>query len=320
MTAVDSPDEDTARRGVTGRWRRPRRDRWLIVAIVVAVLAVAAGSWAVLDGRAGDNAASTTAPTASPTTSAPAGTGRASTPPAPTGTVTPGATPTGQRGAGPVPRGSAATTSTPAAQPWLAYQLLWPFRDAAQARDWQAAGGGHQPWHLDAGLTALDFARGYLALSGIDRVTTRQIGTTDAHVGVGFARPEGYGDATAGVVHLVRLGAGSDAPWEVVGTRDADFSLLTPRYGTRHASPVTVGGRITGVDENIHVQVRQPSSARPIGESCCLPAGGTNQGWSTRVTYRDAQDPVLTVVAWTGGHLVAVERFTVTALLPVPAS
>jgi hypothetical protein len=82
-------------------------------------------------------------------------------------------------------------------------------------------------------------------------------------------------------------------------------------------SPATVGGRITGVDESIRVEVRQPSTARPLGADCCLSAGGTGskgQPWQSSVSFTGAADPVLTIVASTGGHVAEVERFTVTAV------
>jgi hypothetical protein len=74
-----------------------------------------------------------------------------------------------------------------------------------------------------------------------------------------------------------------------------------------------VGGRITGVDENIHVWVRQASASRPLGENCCLPAGG-NTPWSTTVSLRPATARVLTIVAATGGHFTGVERFAITGV------
>jgi hypothetical protein len=200
------------------------------------------------------------------------------------------------------------------------YQPLWPFRNVQEARRWQveADPGGHQPWHYDADFIALMFTRQYLGFTEIDRVVAHTIGKDEAHVSVGSANEGGTGSHTAAVIHLVRFGVGKEKPWEVVGTRDADvqISITSPRYGARVSSPLTVGGRITGVDESIHVQVRQISSATPIGEFCCIPAGGENQPWSARVSYVGATDPALTVVAWTGGHLYQVERFAVTGVQP----
>ncbi|MFF3286985.1 hypothetical protein [Streptomyces sp. NPDC003023] len=192
---------------------------------------------------------------------------------------------------------------------------MWPFATLAQAQDWEREfrSGGHQPWHLDPEQTALSFTRHYLGFEDIDRVTSRSVGAREARIGVGLSGTESTG--TAAVVHLARFGTGSDAPWEVVGTDDTTLSLTRPAYGSVVRSPFTSGGRITGVDESIRVQVRQPSSEAPIGESCCTAAGGTTaRPWTSAVSFAGATDPVLTIVASTGGHVAEVERFTVTAV------
>jgi hypothetical protein len=218
------------------------------------------------------------------------------------------------------PESPSPSSSSPPQATAFRYQPLWPFRTEGQAHAWRESnrGGGHQPWHLDADQTALSFSRGYLGFTDVDRVVGHTIGAADAHVMVGYPT-EGGRTGTAATIHLVRFGAGPDAPWEVVGTRDADtqFSLSRPAYGAVVSSPISAGGKIAGVDESIRVQVRQPSSAAPLGESCCTPAGGTEgTPWSAEVSYRGATDPVLTVVASTGGHLLQVERFTVTGIRP----
>ena len=76
-------------------------------------------------------------------------------------------------------------------------------------------------------------------------------------------------------MHLIRYGSGTVVPWEVVGTDDTNFSLDVPAYGAKVASPAPVGGRITGVDENIRVTVQQLHSNGTLGVTCCVPAGGT---------------------------------------------
>ncbi|HVB26460.1 MAG TPA: hypothetical protein VNE21_00960, partial [Mycobacteriales bacterium] len=93
-----------------------------------------------------------------------------------------------------------------------------------------------------------------------------------------------------------------------------------PGYGVSVQSPVTVSGRITGVDENIQVQVHQPSSQSPLGSSCCQSAGGSYVPWSAAVSFAGASDPVLTIAAATGGHVVAVERFAVTGVHAIPGT
>ncbi|GAB1516677.1 hypothetical protein [Actinophytocola sp. KF-1] len=206
------------------------------------------------------------------------------------------------------------TTTTAAARPFP-YQPLWPFTDAAQAAEWQESHrtGGHAPWHLDPEATALAFTTDHLGFTGIDQVLATDVDGDEAHVTVGFRVPEAA-PGTAAVLHLARLGAGDDAPWEVVGTRDTTLSLTQPRYGAAVSSPITAGGRITGVDESIRVQVLGPGGL--LGESCCLPAGGENTPWTTTVTYRGATGTALTVVASTGGHVTDVERFAITGVRP----
>jgi hypothetical protein len=137
----------------------------------------------------------------------------------------------------------------------------------------------------------------------------------EAWIGVGSSGvADGGGPFEAAVVHLVRWGDGDDAPWEVVGTRDTDLTLDVPRYGSAVTSPVTVGGTIEGVDESLRVQVRQLSSADPIGEACCVAAGNPRVTWETSVSYSGATDHTLTIVVSTGGHRQEVERFAVTAV------
>ncbi len=135
-----------------------------------------------------------------------------------------------------------------------------------------------------------------------------------AHVTVGFPNPNGS-PVNSAVLHLRHFGSSATAPWEVVGTDDTpQFSLTTPRYGAMVSSPLSVGGAIDGVDESIKVRVWQLSSPTPIGIFCCQPAGGAGVPWAAAVTFTGATDPVVIVAASTGGHLAAVERFTVTGV------
>ncbi|HEY3239086.1 MAG TPA: hypothetical protein VGL92_05950 [Acidimicrobiia bacterium] len=192
-------------------------------------------------------------------------------------------------------------------------QLLWPFRSLAEAREWQDNGQpeGHSSWHADAEATALAFTTGYLGFTDVDRAVSTEIDGDEARVTVGY-ESEGGNVSSAAVLRLVRLGEGAGAPWEVVGTAPEEyFTITTPAPGAPVASFFTVAGRITGVDESIRVEVRQPSSALPLGVACCEPGGGENSPWTTTVGIKGATDPLLTVVASTGGHITGVERFVV---------
>jgi hypothetical protein len=109
------------------------------------------------------------------------------------------------------------------------------------------------------------------------------------------------------------MGAGADAPWEVVGTRDSTLSITAPAYGAGVSSPLTAGGRITGVDEALRVAVID-GTGRTLGQVNGVPAGGSNTPWSVTVGYTEPAGRVLTVVVSTGGHIAEVERFAITAV------
>jgi hypothetical protein len=199
----------------------------------------------------------------------------------------------------------------PAGHLW--YEQLWPFENYAQARQWETVDGpaGHQPWHADASSTALSFVNGYLGFSDIDLVTSTNADINEAHIGVGYADPNGK-KHTAAVLHLVRYSStlgNTRAGWEVVGSDDTDFSLEQPAYGSQVSSPMTVGGHITGVDENIVLDVKDGSGSVLTGTPPGVPAGGQNSAWHATVSFHGSG--VLTIVAFTGGHLQQHERFAV---------
>ena len=211
---------------------------------------------------------------------------------------------------------TSSTTSAPTPPPSIApYLALWPFRTPAEVQAWQRAyaSDGSDAWHLSPSATALRVSADYLGFHGIDAVIGTTSDATGAHVAVGF-HPTPSSSVTSATVHLVHWGTGATAPWEVVGTDDTTLSLTAPAYGATASSPLRVGGHITGVDESISVEVRQPSSSSALGSYCCTAAGGTGSPWSATVSYGGATDPVLTVVAATGGHVQAVERFAVTGI------
>lgn len=231
----------------------------------------------------------------------PASSGPAGTAPAPSAPATPS-------------QSSPATTPGRSAPSAFSYLPLFPFSSLAGVRSWQAsyAEGGHQPWHMNAAETARAFAA-WLGFKGITEIAGQTGTQQDAHVAVGYTLPNGK-VATAAVVHLVRYGSGRYVPWEVVGTDDTTLTLATPAYGSTVASPVTIGGEITGVDESLRAEVRAHGVSSPVGSYCCEPAGGQHHPWSLTVPFHAPSGSVLTIVVHTGGHVVAVERFAVTGV------
>ena len=199
---------------------------------------------------------------------------------------------------------------------WPARRILalYRFASLAEVRAWQVSyqSGGHQPWHLSPDITATAFAA-FLGYTGVTQVAHSTVSGGDAHVAVGINLPNGT-TSTSAIVHLLRFGSGKDAPWEVVGTQDTTFTLDRPAYGSTVASPVTAGGIITGVDENVRVTVHSSSAQGPIGTYCCRAVGETSSPWSVRVTFHATPGEVITIAASTGGHVATVERFAVTGV------
>jgi hypothetical protein len=193
---------------------------------------------------------------------------------------------------------------------------LWPFSSQAGADAWlsEYRSGGHQPWHRDADLTAQVFTTGFLGFAVVNDVLAVNERADGAHVDVGYHDPAGQTHIAA-TVHLVKYGTAPDSPWEVVGTDDSSLTVDQPRYGSTVTSPVTVGGRITGVDESIVVSIRQSWSPQPLGTVAGLPAGGERAPWSQTVSFAGTRPGALTIVASTGGHLQDVERFAVQGVL-----
>jgi hypothetical protein len=184
---------------------------------------------------------------------------------------------------------------------------LWPFASMAEAAQWEFVDGpnGHSPWHGDAKATALFFAQNYLQFHDITEVTKALVYPNQARIQVGYDLPGGT-KHTASVIELVRYGD-DNAPWEVVAAAGPSLSIDTPTTGDVVTSPMTVGGRITGADENITVAIRTINGG--LNTMAPAPAGGDNAPWSVTATF-DLHG-VLTVVASTGGHLKAHERFAV---------
>ncbi|NUK62719.1 hypothetical protein HRW11_00985 [Streptomyces lunaelactis] len=274
---------------------------WLPFRLVAATAVT--GLMLTACGSSGESPTASGSPSAAPRTSSPS-----HSPATPVPSATAATTPPGTRApTTPAPGGSAPVLGSGSLQP------LWPFATLAEAQAWQRdyRSGGHQPWHLDPDRTALSFTQGYLGFRDIGRISSHSVSGAHARIGVALSGPEG---GTAAIVHLVRYGTGPDAPWEVVGTDDTTFSLTVPGYGSIVRSPLVTGGRVTGVGEGIRLQGRQPSSGGLLGSSCCSSAGGNDQPWKQSVSFSGARDPVLTVVASTGGHIAEVERFTVTAV------
>jgi hypothetical protein len=299
--AVDGLREQDLRPAVppVGQPGRRRAVRWGAPLLTAAAVAAAiATTFALTSSPSASHKQQPSAPSPSVPVSAPA--------PEPTAPPTTTA---------PAPPPPAHTTVAPTQAPnpptpRLGYVPLWPFANPAEAAHWENVDGpnGHSPWHADAKATALFFVTGYLQFHDITEVTSADIRADRADVGVGFELPSGQ-KQTASVIHLVRYGDGN-APWEVLSATAHGFWLDTPATGALTTSPLTVLGRITGVDENITVAVR--TLAGVFDAANAFPAGGNLRPWS--VSFRTTASGPTTLVASTGGGLTAHGRFAVNGI------
>jgi len=290
------------------------QSRWKVIAatvgVVLLILGALTAAWAL-----GRNSAESSNPS-SPTVSA------APVPTATSGPTSPAETTpanTSPANTAPAPTASASAVPRPTPVPnAFRFQPLWPFASVAEAVQWQRSGGPiHQPGRLDPDRTALTFTHEYLGYE-MRQVVSRRITGDQAWIGIGVTPVESRGSAAA-VLHLARIGTGTNRPWEVVGSQDTSLSITAPRYGSTVTSPLTVGGRITGVDESLHVRVLALGHHHPLGEVHSIPAGGVDQPWSVSMPYRSTRSAVITVAVSTGGHLDEVEKFAITGLRTVPA-
>ena len=266
----DAPPIEQRTRRQTVRWLAPLLTAAAVAAAIVTTFALTSSPSASNKPQQQPGGGDTSAP--APSTS-----------PAPTVTIPPPALPAGD-------------------------EPLWPFATAEEAAQWENVDGpnGHSPWHADAKATAIFFATGYLQFQDITEVTSADVGAFRADIGVGYDVPNEGGKHTASVIHLVRYGD-ANAPWEVVGATANQFTIDTPSPGEQVTSPMTVGGRITGVDESIAVAVRTIDGS--VDKVDPVPAGGEDAPWSVTVPF--TEHGVLSIVASTGGHLTAHERFAV---------
>ncbi|WP_169813099.1 hypothetical protein [Nocardia jejuensis] len=286
--------------------RRPGTIFALAALAAVVVLGLAAIAYFGLIRDSGDDTGAT--PTLTPTASV---TGPATSGPPANLTGSP-PSPEATTASGPETTTAPPTSGTPVT---FAYQPLWPFASAAEAIAWQQSyhEGGHQPWHLDPSAVALNFTRGYLGYTDLDRVLLATTKGEESWITIGYGNPNGVG-IPAAELHLARLGAGADMPWEVVGTEDRTLTIATPEYGAKVGSPLAVGGHVTGVDESLRVRIHQLTGPRSVGEIPGIPAGGTDSPWSGTVPFTGTCPGVLTVAVSTGGHVAEVERFAVTGV------
>ncbi len=178
---------------------------------------------------------------------------------------------------------------------------IWPFTSRAEAAAWQRAGSGSAAWHLDPALTALAFLR-YLQAPEVD--TVMATGPEMTSVGAGTSVTMGRRMANGmlrpvTVVHMVRLGTGSTAPYVVTRAAGAyTLKITSPGLAAPVRSPLAIRGTVDGVHQSIRVELRTPARSAPISVPATAMGSGTT-GWSTTLSFPAPASGIGTLVART---------------------
>lgn len=171
---------------------------------------------------------------------------------------------------------------------------IWPYTSPPKV-------SSGPPSYLDPKQTALGFVR-YLQAAEVDQVLADETETTSAGAGRKVTLGRKMADGTVRavtVVHLVRLGSGSTAPYAVTRAAGAyTLKITSPGLAAPVRSPLTVRGTIDGVHQSIRVEVRTPAGATPISAPVSAPGSATT-GWSTPVSFAAPASGVGTLVART---------------------
>ena len=205
---------------------------------------------------------------------------------------------------------SAPTIIPPTSAPAPQVVGVWPFETEADAESWQKAStGGQQPWHYDAGQTAVAFLA-FLKHPEINQVMSTSAQGSETAVTLGQHNPDSGRTTKVTTVLLKQVGTGSPRPWDVEEATASQFTIDQPTRFAQVNPPVTVSGHITGVDESIVLNLISPSTGGKLNPSTQpVAAGGQNTAWHERLNFQlPPNDYVGALVATTGGHVAAVER------------
>lgn len=172
---------------------------------------------------------------------------------------------------------------------------VWPFTTDREAAAWEAAPSA-RPWAADPVQVTQHLLDDYLEVPG--RALPRVSGSAAVAVVKVFA-----GNRTVSDVRLERVGDAA-GPWSVTGASSTDLVLTDPDDGGEVSSPLRVTGRVTGVDQSVHLRLQ----SRTLLAEAFAPAG-RDQPWSQALTWsrEDWDVAALTAVTFNGkGDLSAV--------------
>jgi len=178
---------------------------------------------------------------------------------------------------------------------------VWPFTSDAEAAAW-TANPGTRPWAADPVQLTQHLLDDYLSVPGR---AMRRVGD-----GVDLAVVEvSAGDRPVSQVRLVRVGRTSSGPWSVIGATSDDLTIAQPLPGEPVTSPMRTTGRVSGVDQSVHLQLR----AATLLAEAYAPAGN-ELPWTQNLTWTSESWSVAALAASTFDGRGDLSAVTITAV------
>lgn len=176
-------------------------------------------------------------------------------------------------------------TTLPSSHPPFG-KAIWPFASQAQLDAWQADPAS-KPWATSNLAVAQHFVDDYLKLEGVHLL--------QSCVSCDVVEIQSADDKTVGLVTLVRQDTATQraySVYSVVGV--GGFGISSPEEDAKISLPTTVTGTVTGVDENVSIDLLSQTGAL-LGHTSA-PAG-SGQPWAAQLTWTSAD--------WYTGAIVA---------------
>jgi hypothetical protein len=178
---------------------------------------------------------------------------------------------------------------------------VWPFTTDAQAAAWERTPGS-RTWAADPVQVVTHLMSDYLKLPG--QATRRVDSDPDAAiVEVSAAgRPVSQ-------VRLVKVGRDANGPWSVTGASSDNLSVTQPNDGDEVSSPLAVAGRVSGVDQSVHLRLMTTA----VLAEAFAPAG-MDLPWTQSLTWTESEWSVAALAANTFNGKGDLSAVTITAV------
>ncbi|MCU1590989.1 MAG: hypothetical protein JWP11_2245 [Frankiales bacterium] len=180
---------------------------------------------------------------------------------------------------------------------------VWPFTNDTEAADWED-NPGSQAWASDPVTVTQHLLDDYLKLPG--QATRRVAVLSDPDAAIVQVSA---GGRTVSQVRLVQVGRDAKGPWSVTGATAVDLTVQDPVDRAEVTSPLEVYGRVTGVDQSVHVRLMSGSL---LAEG--FAAAGQERPWSQQLVWTATHWSVGAIVGSTFSGKGDLSAVTITAV------